>query len=347
MDHAGKSAVASRTSAGHETEPPPSRVRTSAGISEKDEPLGPATSTAAPAAAWADDIDAVFAGDLVAALTITTASGDVVTVPAAPLGVRDRGEGWVSCIVPAGFADRLDHLGHDPRAALTFLSRAHGTATGGAYVLVQGRARSAGTVVGAVRSRAAALLEPSVTATWRDHWLGERRAGAVSVRVHVHRITTWSDTRASGLPTTFGAAAAPAPAPQPTPLHPGVGVDAREAVRRLRGHPHRLLSYIGGDGFPVTIPVRILEAGEQSVRITAPAGTLPAGGRRTGLLALAYGPRLSALSTRHHTGWLTKHKDGTATYVPYTAYGHHLPQNKALRLLAGAKHRVRRSGITS
>ncbi|MEU4562154.1 hypothetical protein AB0F72_27535 [Actinoplanes sp. NPDC023936] len=298
------------------------------------------TAPGAPVTAWADDIDQVLAGDLIAALTVTTASGDVVTVPTAPLGLRDRGQGWVSCFVPARFAGRLDQPGPIGRVALTFLSRAHGTATSDAYLLVQGHAEAGHTIAGAIHSRASELLEPALVAAFRDGWRGERRHDAIGVRVRVHRITTWSDARASGIPTTLGAAAAAAPLPQPVPSHAASGVDARNAVRRFRGHPHRLLSYAGGDGFPVTIPVRILEAGEQGIRITAPAGTLPAGDRRAGLLALSYGPRLTGLSTRHHTGWLSKHKDGTATYVPHSGYGHHLPQSKALRLLAGAKHRV-------
>jgi hypothetical protein len=266
------------------------------------------TSTAAPAApvtAWSDDLDGILTGDLTAALTVTTPDGGAVAVPVTPLGLRDRAAGWTAFTTLPGSAGTLERIGSDPRVALAYFSRAHGAATADHYVLVQGRAGFAPRLPGS--------------------------RGAAQVRVAAHRITAWPDLHACAIPVTTGPPAA-APASQTPPAgSAGSTIDGYDAVRRFRGHPHRLLSYVGGDGFPVTVPVRILGAGHDGIRITAPAGLLPHGSRRAGLLALSYGPRLSGMSTRRHTGWLTKHRDGTATYLPYTTSGFSMPRNRVLQ----------------
>jgi hypothetical protein len=93
----------------------------------------------------------------------------------------------------------------------------------------------------------------------------------------------------------------------------------------LRKLPHTLAGYVGADGFPMVVPVRIGESTAAGIELTGP---LPVGGRRAGLLAHRYEPRLIGLEARQLTGWL----DGT--YAPHTQTGFRAPANKTLLLLA-------------
>lgn len=81
-----------------------------------------------------------------------------------------------------------------------------------------------------------------------------------------------------------------------------------------------LAAYVGSDGFPVIVPITVEAADRSGIQI---AGPLPAGGRRAGLLAHRYEPKLIGLQTRQHTGWLEDH-----TYAPHTEIGFAHPQTR-------------------
>ena len=292
---------------------------------------------ASQALCWNDDIDRVLAGDLTAALTYVTPAGGAVAVAVAPVGLRDRREGWVAFTTSLGFGKKLDRIRRDSRVALAFHSRLHGTATGDQFVLLQGRAQVVTNpdpaFVARIRRQAEAVLGPQLTGPFWDRWLREYNEVRVPVRVTVDRIISWPDRGAGGVPLVLGlpAVAAP-PAQQPPARGTGSRVDVPKMVRRFDKHPHRLLSYRGGDGYPVTVPVRILHADRDAIVLTAAAGLLPDGGRRAGLMTHAYAPRLAGPSTRYHTGWLEKGADGTMRYFPHTAGGFSAPRQKALQM---------------
>ena len=82
------------------------------------------------------------------------------------------------------------------------------------------------------------------------------------------------------------------------------------------------------------MPVGIEGAGLDGLRLSAPPALLPPGGRRAGLLAHRYEPKLIGLESRQHTGWLQVGEDGNAVYAPHTESGFRAPANKTILLLA-------------
>lgn len=82
------------------------------------------------------------------------------------------------------------------------------------------------------------------------------------------------------------------------------------------------------------VPVGIGGHDDAGVRLVTPAGLLPPGGRRAGLLAHRYRPRLVGLSTRGFTGWLDVTADGVAVYAPHTSRGFVAPPRKELLLVS-------------
>jgi hypothetical protein len=115
--------------------------------------------------------------------------------------------------------------------------------------------------------------------------------------------------------------------------------------------PHRLLGWRGADGYPEVAPVQPAGCGPDGLRLVAPRGVLPPGGRRAGLLAHSFRPQLVGLTVRMLTGWLDVDDDGTAVYAPHTARGFTAPPNKRLLLVSNgllAKwglHQARRHGL--
>jgi hypothetical protein len=295
---------------------------------------------------WDDELDAIIVGDLTAALGYRTPAGGAVALAVAPVGLRDRAAGRVGFTTSLGFSKKLDRIARDPRVALAFHAREHGTATGSAYVLVQGRA----TVVeqpsperrAEVAEHAARYLGPTPRGRFWDWWLREYGRVRVPVDVDAERIVVWPDLRCAGDPRVLGAPLPDAPPPSQRP--PGNGtaprVDAGAVATRVRRTDHTLLAYCGTDGYPVVLPVELGSAGVHGIRLRC-AAVLPAGARRAGLLGHSYRPRLIGLDTRQHTGWL----DGDL-YAPHTETGYHAPPNKAFLLLLNgmlAKRGVRRA----
>jgi hypothetical protein len=282
---------------------------------------------------WSDVDDEIIGGDLTAALAYVTPAGGAVVTPVAPIGLRDRESGTVGFTTSLGFGRKLDRIKLNPRVALAYHAREHGLATEPRFVLVQGIASydahpDPAVLAERVRPASARFLGPPRTGFFWDRWLKAYYDDRVLVTVEVERVVSWPDLACGGEPTVTGnAPPMEDPAPQSAPRNgTGPRVDVAAATRRLRSLPHVLVAYVGGDGFPVIVPIIVEGAGESGIQV---AGPLPGGGRRAGLLAHRYEPKLIGLQTRQHTGWLEDR-----TYAPHTENGFRAPSHKTLLLLA-------------
>ena len=282
---------------------------------------------------WSDADDAIIGGDLTAALAYVTPAGGAVVTAVAPIGLRDRTAGTVGFTTSLGFGRKLDRINQNPRVALAYHAREHGFATEQRFVLVQGIASydahpDSAVLAERVRPASTRFLGPPRTGPFWDRWLKAYYEDRVLVTVDVERVVSWPGLACTGEPSSVGE---PPPADDPPPQTqpkngPGPRVDVAAAYRRLRSLPHVLLAHVGSDGFPVVAPITVEAADTDGLRV---AGPLPRGGRRAGLLAHRYEPKLIGLQTRQHTGWL---QDGT--YAPHTENGFRAPSNKTLLLLA-------------
>lgn len=282
---------------------------------------------------WSDLDDEIIGGDLTAALAYATSAGGAVATPVAPVGLRDREAGTVGFTTSLGFGRKLDRIRENPRVALAYHAREHGFADTPRYVLVQGTASYDSTPDRAyleehVRPASIRFLGPPQTGVFWDRWLSAYYGDRVVVTVKVERVVSWPDLQCAGEPTVLGA---PLSAEQPaSQAPPGKGtaprVDVARVARRLDRLGNVLLAYIGADGFPVVAPVGVGAAEAGGIELT---GRLPGGGRRAGLLAHRYEPKLIGLETRQYTGWLED-----SIYAPHTENGFRAPANKTVLLLA-------------
>jgi hypothetical protein len=289
---------------------------------------------------WPDEVDDVLGGDLTCAIAYVTPARGAVVTAVAPIGLRDRDAGTVGFTTSLGFGRKLERLRTEPRIAMAYHAREYGLGDGAnrRFVLVQGRATfdvdpDKDFLENEIAPRAARYLgEPRRGFFW-DRWLEAYYADRVLVTVDVERIVAFPDLRAAGEPAVVGSDR-PTQAPEPqAPPKNGTGprLDAARAGRRADAMPHRLLAYVDTDGFPVILPFDVAGQDSTGVRIASAAG-LPEGGRRAGLVAHRYNPKLIGLETRQHTGWLDV-ADGSARYAPHTEGGFKAPANKTLLLL--------------
>jgi hypothetical protein len=303
---------------------------------------------------WPDRIDEIIVGDLTAALAYVTPAGGAVVTAVAPIGLRDREAGTVTFTTSLGFGRKLERIKRNPCVTLAYHAREHGFATGPELVVVQGDATPSlepdrKYLDEVVTPHAERFMGPPKRGRlfW-DRWLQEYYADRVPVEVSVTRIVAWPDELAAGEPEVFGAAL---PAGPPDPQNPPKGgtgprVDAKRAAQRHTKLPHRLLAFVGADGYPEIVPVAVEGGDEAGIRIRSEC-PLPPGGRRAGLLAHSYRPKLIGLVARQHTGWLEVGADThRAIYAPHTESGFQAPANKTLLLLANgflAKRGLRRA----
>jgi hypothetical protein len=300
---------------------------------------------------WPDRVDEILGGDLTAALGYVTPAGGAVVMAVAPIGLRDRERGTVSFTTSLGFAKKLERLAQEPRVALAFHAREHGYSARPEYVLVQGRAEPVERPDPArreqVRVNAERYLGKGRSGPFWDRWLREYYEVRIPVDVHVERMVVWPDLGGAGEPEVFGAPRPEAPPAPQSPPKKGTGprVDMQRSAKRLLRTRHRLLGYVGADGFPVVVPVELGAADERGLDLDAAPGLIPDGGRRAGLCGHSYRPKLIGLTTRQHTGWLDA-SDGRARYAPHTATGFVAPPNKTLLLFFNglqAKQGVRKA----
>jgi hypothetical protein len=300
---------------------------------------------------WSDDIDEVMKGDLTAALAYLTPAGGAVVTAISTLGIIRRDASQVGFTTSLGFPRKLERILADPRVALAFHAREHGSSASPAFVLAQGRA--------SVDLRPSQERLDALVPQW-EHYLGKMIRGPVwdrllneyyfervFVDISVERIVAWPDLDAAGGMEVTGAAWPGAARPQQAPRKgTGPRVDVDRAARRIVKLPHRVLAYQGGDGFPVVVPVAIDGHDPAGLRLGAAPALLPPGGRRAGMLAHDYRPQLVGLSTRTFTGWLEVADDGSALYAPHTAKGFAAPPSKKTLLVVNglfAKFGLRRA----
>lgn len=282
---------------------------------------------------WSDVEDEIIGGDLTAALAYLTPAGGAVATPVAPIGLRDRDAGTVQFTTSLGFGRKLDRIDAQPRVALAYHAREHGFASTPRFVLVQGTAsydaRPARELLAReIAPASARFVGPRQRGAFWDRWLSAYYADRVLVTVLVDRVISWPDLACAGQATVAGR---PLPQGDPEPQAPpirgtGPRVDVQRAARRARQLPHTLLAWRGADAYPQIAPTTVGAPSRLGLSLSGP---LPARGRRAGLLAHRYEPRLIGLEVRQHTGWL---QDGV--YAPHTERVVRAPANRTLVLLA-------------
>jgi hypothetical protein len=309
---------------------------------------------------WSDDVHDVLTGDLTVAVSYGTPAGGAVVTVVSPVGAVDRDRGVVSFTTSLGFSKKLEHILRDPRVSLCYSTREHGFSRTCATVLVQGTATVSPTPsperLRALAPAAARFLGEPPSGRFWDWLLREYHEHRVIVDVAVERIAQWPDPAAAGARTVVGR---PWPAQPASQGHPtrgtGPRVDLPALTTALASHPHRLLAYRGADGFPVISPVHLGSVDPEGLQLVTPAGLLPPGGRRAGLLAHRFGPRCSPLSMITGTGWLEADdaEGGVVRYSPHTLRKLSAPPSRFLQSLGNGAlakygyHRARRTGQLS
>jgi hypothetical protein len=280
------------------------------------------------ATTWPDEVDEILASDTAAALAYLTPAGGVLISPMAPLGMRDRERGTVTLTSSLALWKKLDRIRRNPGVAVVYHARDHGYTDRPGFIVVQGRA--------SFGKPDRAWLE-SITPEW-DRFLVPKKGGLVgraldvyywqrvAITVDIVRVVAYPDDAAQGEPVVNGSAR---PVPAPPQSEPKRGTDPRVETAKVAADverlPHTLLGWRGADDLPEVVPVESAAADETGVRLRAPAESVPAGGRRAGLTAHRFWPRMVGQEQRIHTGWLTADGDATVNYAPHTRAGYRMP----------------------
>jgi len=288
---------------------------------------------------WSDEVDEILGGDLAVGVAYLTPAKGVMIAPMAPVGLRDREAGTVTLTSSLALWKKLDRMRRNPGVAVAYHTRDHALTDRSGFVLVQGRASFDTTPD-------RAFLE-SITPEW-NRFLGERSTGLIgrtqhtyyweriAIDVRVERVLFWRDTAATGEPEVFGSPPPTPPAPQKPP---GKGTEPRVEVGKVAGSvndlKHTLLGWNGSDDIPDVVPVSAAQETADGLRLTVPPGRVPPGGRRAGLTAHQFQPRMLGQNQRIHSGWMEADGD-TVNYSPHTRSGYALPASKALYLFACA-----------
>ena len=188
-------------------------------------------------------------------------------------------------------------------------------------------------------------LEP-----WRDlsplwkRWL-RIYALRVEVQVALERLIVWPDLACEGVPEVFGAPLASEPPQAQDPPRRGTGsrIDQARVARAAGRLPDVLLGWVGSDGFPMALPVRLSGSDEQGILLEAPGGIVPAGGRRAGLTAHWFSRGVVGQRQSIHTGWLQAGADGARLiYSPHTRAAYRMPSSRLVyRIVTGLFTRLR------
>ena len=290
---------------------------------------------------WSDEVDEVLGGDQAVMLGTVTPGGGVVLTPLTNFGVRDREAGTLEAVNSSvGMWQKLRRVQRDPRVALAFHTRAHGSSDRPEFVLVQGFAtvtplddRGYVDAIGDAWERAAGPRdEGPLWRWWLRAWYW--RAG---IEVHVERVTLWPDLACGGEPEVYGAEPPRRPPAAQRPPARGTAprVDHRRAAARAQRLPDVLLGWVDADELPVIAPVRVARADDDGIALTAPTGRVPPGGRRAGLAAHWFARYTVGQEQRLHTGWLES--DGERiVYAPHTERGYWFPRSWLVyRFVAG------------
>jgi hypothetical protein len=288
---------------------------------------------------WPAAVSDVLGGDLTVALAYRTPAAGVVALPVTTLGSYDESAGTVTTSTSFGNGRKLTRIERDDRVALLYHAREHGTATSAHLVLLQGRA----SFPDRPDDR---WPTPEDEAAWERtlvprkrgrlwDWIGrEYYDQRVPITISVHRLVVWPGPDASGVPEVLGA---PLPGDDPPPQEPPRGgtesrVAPKRYAKRLGRSAHRLLGWVGADGYPVLVPATLTVEGDR-LEVEAPA--LPDGDRRAGVLAHWFEPRLKGQGAAILTGWLEA-DGGAGVYHPHTAAGYVLPRVNDTMFTVGA-----------
>ena len=294
---------------------------------------------------WPDDVDQILAGDLAAGVAYVTPAKGVVIAPMAPLGLRDREAGTVTVTTSLGLWKKVDRIRRNPAVAIAYHARDHGDATRPDVVLVQGTATIPEEPDRAWLEGAGPQMEhflgPRKDRGLWGRWLKVYNWNRVPIEIAVRRVVRWPDARCAGEPEVLGE---PLPDEPPAPQSPPAKgtaprVDCGKAARRARSLPHTLLGWVGADGLPMVVTAEVRED-DDALALDVETGLLPPGGRRAGLTAHRFEPRMVGQEQRIHTGWLQA-DSATARYAPHTDAGYRLPASQlAFNIAAGAGTRL-------
>jgi Pyridoxamine 5'-phosphate oxidase len=305
---------------------------------------------------WPVALDPIVDRDHVVMLAYVTPAGGVVLTPVTNFGVRDPGAGTVTVNSSVGAPKKLDRIRRNPHVALAFHTRAHALHDRPEYVLMQGRA----TLSEPIADYPASMIEHwERFERWSDlgplwkRWL-RVYALRVGIATAVERVTVWPDLSCRDQAEVHGS---PPPIASPeTQQPPSLGTSPRvnhlRAARQAERLPHVLLGWVGADGLPVVVPVKVAGTSKRGIVLEPPEGLVPPGGRRAGLTAHWFAERVIGQHQRVHTGWLEADPgESQVTYAPHTAATYRFPSSEILfRVVAGAGTRwrlrqARRAGI--
>lgn len=303
---------------------------------------------------WSDEVQSVFAGDLVTVSAYLTPAGGAIATPVSPVGLVDRDAHSVAMTTSLAFPAKVKRLIQQPRVAMAYHTREHGFATSSCFVLAQGTAvvpaEPSPERLAHVTEQAGRFFGDIPTGPFWNWALREYLDHRLIIDIPLSRVVTWPALDATGAPEVFGAQRSEPPEPQEPPAKgTGPRVDTAKFARQARKMPHQVVAYRGGDGFPVIAPVRVTGHSERGLHLDVTPGLLPPGGRRAGFAAHAFRPQAAGVSNRIGTGWLEV-TDGAAVWAPHTAGGFSSPPSKTLHLLGNGLlskyliRKVRRAG---
>lgn len=287
---------------------------------------------------WSDDVDEILASDLAAGFAYLTPAKGVVITPMAPLGLRDRESGTVTVTTSQGLWRKLERIRRNSGVAVAYHAREYGFTNRPGFVVVQGRASFP-------TSPDREWLE-SITPEW-ERFLGPRSTGLagrmldvyywqrVPITIKVERVIAYTDTAATTGPQVLGRQPGGPARPQ-NPPRGGTAprVDPAKVAAHARRLPHTLLGWCGPGDMPEVVPAAAVEAGPSGVKLAVPPGSVPVGGRRAGLTAHQFQPRMIGQEQRVFTGWLESGASDWVTYAPHTKAGYRLPPSKLAFTLA-------------
>jgi hypothetical protein len=290
---------------------------------------------------WPDRVDEILAGDQAVVLAHMTPASGVVLTPLTNFGIRDHAAGTIAPLNSSiGMWRKLARLQQNPRVAVAYHTRTHGFSNRPEYVLIQGRASLSSLEdrdwLERHRQSWERFAGPRDVGLLWERWLSvyHRRVG---IEVALERVLVWPDLACKGEPEAYGA---PLPAEPPPPQRAprngtGPRVDHVRTARRVAARPNRLLGWVGSDGLPVIVPVDVVGTQPEGIVLRAASGSVPAGGRRAGLVGHSFARYTYGQHKRVHSGWLEAEGDAIV-YAPHTEHGYFLPWSRtAYRIGAG------------
>src|SRR5687768_11674184 len=157
---------------------------------------------------WPDEIDELFAGDLVVAVGSPTPAGGVVLNSVTPIGLRDREAGTVTFTTSLGFGRKLERIVADPRISVAYHTRQYGHSQRRGFALVQGIAT---VIADATQERRDEVAEQAkkhigqvVEGRFWDWWLKVYYFDRVAVEVTAKRILWWPNGSLDEAPEVIG-----------------------------------------------------------------------------------------------------------------------------------------------